>query len=106
MDPAQLVQLAFGLSKFLLSFLMCVILVSRGTANFQKNLELRVRDSRIRAVKYLVCALAGLVLTDWLDAPIREVIDQLAQGNLLYGTAGLFALSGILYFVAKKERLI
>ena len=107
MDFAQFaLELFYGLAKFFLAFLMCAIVLSKAGTNFKKNQQVRFHHEGFWKIKYAVFGLAGLLLAAWIDTPLRDGIQGVFDGNLLYGTICILAFSAILYAFGKKERLI
>jgi hypothetical protein len=107
MDPAQFaLELFYGLAKFALAFLMCAIVLSKAGANFKKNQQVRFHHEGFWKVKYAIFLLAGLIVAAWLDAPLRDGIQRVLDGNLLFGTICILAFSAILYAFGKKERVL
>ena len=101
-----LIELAYGLSKFFLAFLMCAMVLSKAGANFKKNQQVRFHHGGFWIIKYLVFGLAGLVVAAWIDAPLRYAVDRPPGASLASILPLLLLFDAILYYVARKERLI
>ncbi|MDO8340156.1 MAG: hypothetical protein Q7T16_05880 [Candidatus Burarchaeum sp.] len=107
MDPVQFaLELFYGLSKFLLAFLMCAIALSKAGANFKKNQHVRLHHEGFWKLKYAVFLLAGLVVAAWIDAPLQDAIDRTPGASLASIIPFLLLFDAILYYVARKERMI
>jgi len=107
MDLVQFgTELAYGLAKFALAFLMCAIVLSKAGANFKKNQHVRFHYEGFWKIKYAVFGLAGLVVAAWIDAPLRDAIDRTPGASLAFIIPLLLLFDIMLYYVAKRERLI